>query len=101
MEKGEECKCLYPFHISCTKLYVKYGEGMLGYCPIPFYPNSIFMIVLNLLFDNLERHYTVHCYSNSFLPFFFLPPSLLPLLSSSPPLPSPPPPFLLLSLSLS
>src|SRR5260370_4129778 len=31
------CKCLYPsmFHISCTKLHIKYGEGMLGYCPIP------------------------------------------------------------------
>src|SRR5258708_15566038 len=51
MEKGATCKCLCPsmFHISCTKLYVKYGEGMLGYCPIPLYPNSIYIIVLNVL----------------------------------------------------
>src|SRR5260221_2908633 len=51
MEKGAACKCLCPsmFHISCTKLYVKYGEGMLGYCPIPLYPNSIYIIVLNVL----------------------------------------------------
>jgi len=54
MEKGAECMCLYPsmFHISCTKLYVKYGEGMLGYCPIPLYPNSIYMIALNVLEGN-------------------------------------------------
>src|SRR5260370_887043 len=37
------------FHISCTKLYFKYGEGMLGYCAIPLYPNSIYIIVLNVL----------------------------------------------------
>src|SRR5260221_3200568 len=51
MEKGAACKCLCPsmFHISCTKLYVKYGEGMLGYCPIPLFPNSIYIIVLNVL----------------------------------------------------
>src|SRR5260221_14055864 len=40
MAKGVECKwceCLYPsmFHISCRKQYIKYGEGMLGYCPHP------------------------------------------------------------------
>src|SRR6266446_5362171 len=27
----------------------KKGEGMLGYSPIPLYPNSIYMIVLNVL----------------------------------------------------
>src|SRR5258708_22663346 len=70
MEKGAECKCLYPFHISCTKLYVKYeyGEGMLGYCPIPLYPNSIYMIVLNVLHSprrklrmKLQPHLPVQC----------------------------------------
>src|SRR5260221_496557 len=36
MAKGAECRPLYPsmFHMSCTKLYIIYGEGMLGYCPI-------------------------------------------------------------------
>src|SRR5260221_469284 len=39
-QNGGECKwceCLYPsmFHISCRKLNIKYGEGMLGYCPHP------------------------------------------------------------------
>src|SRR5258707_6615402 len=68
MEKGGECKCLYPFHISCTKLYVKYVEGMLGYCPIPLYPNSIYMIVLNVLHSprrklsmKLQPHLPVQC----------------------------------------
>src|SRR5260221_1596723 len=68
MEEGEECKCLYLFHISCTKLYVKYGEGMLGYCPIPLYPNSIYMIVLNVLHSprrklsmKLQPHLPVQC----------------------------------------
>src|SRR5260221_4231641 len=33
MAKGSECRSLYPsmFHMSCTKLYIKYGEGMLSY----------------------------------------------------------------------
>src|SRR5258706_9024829 len=97
MEKGVECKCLYPFHISCTKLYVKYGEGMLGYCPIPLYPNSIYMIVLNVL----QPHLVVQCNYNpshsfvSSLLSSFPPP---PLFSS--PSPCPPSPFLLTSLCI-
>src|SRR5260221_14570794 len=90
MEKGAECKCLYPFHISCTKLYVKYeyGEGMLGYCPIPLYPNSIYMIVLNVLHSprrklrmKLQPHLPVQCdcspfpSSPSLLLSFYPPPS--------------------------
>src|SRR5260221_430422 len=30
----------YPFIDSLSYLYIKYGEGMLGYSPIPLYPNS-------------------------------------------------------------
>src|SRR5258708_26295443 len=111
MEKREECKCLYPFHISCTKLYVKYGEGMLGYCPIPLYPNSIYMIVLNVLHSprrklsmKLQPHLPVQCdcsppplssslpsLPHSPLPSLSLPlpPISLPLLSPYPPLSSP------------
>src|SRR6266446_3797282 len=103
MEKGATCKCLCPsmFHISCTKLYVKYGEGMLGYCPIPLYPNSIYIIVLNVLHSarrklsmKLQPHLPVQCdcsppFPHPFLPFL-MPPSfpspflLLPLPSSPP-----------------
>src|SRR5260370_5255917 len=79
MEKGEGCKCLYPFQISCTKQYVKYGEGMLGYCPIPLYPNSIYMIVLNVLHSprrklrmKLQPHLPVQC-DCSPSPFFSSP----------------------------
>src|SRR5258708_12885604 len=102
-EKGGECKCLYPFHISCTKLYVKYGEGMLGYCPIPLYPNSIYMIVLNVLHTprrklsmNLQPHFPVPCFFTPQFP----PPPPPPHLPSTPPPPPPSPsplapPFLL------
>src|SRR5258707_2096997 len=68
MEKDGECKCVYPFDIRCTKLYVKYGEGMLCYCSIPIYPNSIYMIVLNVLHSprrklsmKLQPHLPVQC----------------------------------------
>src|SRR6266446_3052205 len=82
MEKGAACKCLCPsmFHISCTKLYVKYGEGMLGYCPIPLYPNSIYMIVLNVLHSprrklsmKLQPHLPVQCDCSPPPPFLALP----------------------------
>src|SRR6266481_3800842 len=87
MEKGGECKCLYPFHISCTKLYVKYGEGMLGYCPIPLYPNSIYIIVLNVLHSARRK------LSMKLQPHLPAPP---PFLMPSPPLSCPPSsPFLL------
>src|SRR5258706_7938765 len=77
------------FHISCTKLYIKYGEGMLGYCPIPLYPNSIYMIVLNVLHSarrklsmKLQPHLPVPPFPHAFLPFLipsfpFTPPSFL------------------------
>src|SRR5258705_1026622 len=75
------------FHISCTKLYIKYGEGMLGYCPIPLYPNSIYMIVLNVLHSarrklsmKLQPHLLVQCDCSPF-PHFLFPSSP----SSSPP----------------
>src|SRR5258707_15696678 len=68
MEKDGECKCVYPFDIRCTKLYVKYGEGMLCYCSIPIYPHSIYMISLNLLHSprrklsmKLQPHLPVQC----------------------------------------
>src|SRR5258706_15637043 len=97
MEKGAACKCLCPamFHISCTKLYVKYGEGMLGYCPIPLYPNSIYIIVLNVLHSarklsmKLQPHLPAPPFPHAFLPFlmpsfpspllsfYFTPPSFL------------------------
>src|SRR5258707_10355229 len=94
MEKGAACKCLCPsmFHISCTKLYVKYGEGMLGYCPIPLYPNSIYIIVLNVLHSARRK------LSMKLQPSPPFPHSFLPFLPSPPPLPPPflssPPPFL-------
>src|SRR5260221_7429388 len=75
-ERDGECKCLYPFHISCTKLYAKYEEGMLGYYPIPLYPNSIYMIVLNVLHSprrklsmKLQPHLPVQCDCSPFPPF--------------------------------
>src|SRR5258708_15622465 len=86
MEKGAACKCLCPsmFHISCTKLYFKYGEGMLGYCPIPLYPNSIYIIVLNVLHSARRK------LSMKLEPHF--PARTLP--SCQPPFPPPlPPPF--------
>src|SRR5258708_4839863 len=87
MEKGAACKCLCPsmFHISCTKLYVKYGEGMLGYCPIHLYPNSIYIIVLNVLHSARRK------LSMKLQPHLPAPPFLVP---SSP---SSCPPFPLLS----
>src|SRR5260221_476660 len=96
-----DSKCLYPFHISCTKLYVKYGEGMLGYCPIPLYPNSIYMIVLNVLHSarrklsmKLQPHLPVQNLTQCqgpplHNPFPPLSPYLLPFLLTPPPPPSP------------
>src|SRR5258705_3843265 len=62
---------------------------MLGYCPIPLYPNSIYMIVLNVLHSprrklrmKLQPHLPVQCDCS--------PP---PLSSSLPSLPHPPPPL--------
>src|SRR5258706_10792623 len=89
MEKGAACKCLCPsmFHISCTKLYVKYGEGMLGYCPIPLYPNSIYIIVLNVLHSarrklsmKLQPHFPAPPLSSCLPPF---PHAFLPFLMPS------------------
>src|SRR5258705_9155596 len=99
MEKGAACKCLCPsmFHISCTKLYVKYGEGMLGYCPIPLYPNSIYIIVLNVLHSarrKLSMKLQPHLPAPPPFPPSFLP---LPLPPLPPPLPSFSPPFFLSS----
>src|SRR5258708_2116401 len=66
---------------------------MLGYCPIPLYPNSIYMIVLNVLHSARRKlsmksqpHLPVQCDC-----------SPLPLSSCLPPLPHAPPPFPLLS----
>src|SRR5258705_2867270 len=89
MEKGAACKCLCPsmFHISCTKLYVKYGEGMLGYCPIPLYPNSIYMIVLNVLEGNSALNYKAAPPPRQFLPLLIVSPPCSPLF---PPFQSPP-----------
>src|SRR5260221_2092953 len=117
---GNQCMCLYPsmFHISCTKLYVKYREGMLGYCPIPLYPNSIYMIVLNVLHSarrklsmKLQPHLPAPPFPHAFLPFLMpsspssclppLPHAFLPFLMPSspspclPPLPLASPPLLL------
>src|SRR5260221_14087822 len=85
-ERDGECKCLYPFHISCTKLYAKYEEGMLGYYPIPLYPNSIYMIVLNVLHSprrklsmKLQPHLPVQCDCSLSPPFPSSPFSFLPL----------------------
>src|SRR5260370_2703909 len=68
MEYGEEGKFLYLFQISCTKLYFNYVEGILGYFPIQLYPNSIYMIVLNVLHSprrklsmKLQPHLPVQC----------------------------------------
>src|SRR5260221_5236203 len=100
MEKEAECKCLYPsmFHISCTKLYVKYGGGMLGYCPIPLYPNSMYIIVLNVL-HSARRKLSMKLQPH--LPGPPLPSTLLPLAPPPSPSPSPPlPPPSSLSLAL-
>src|SRR5260221_5863139 len=93
------------FHISCTKLYIKYGEGMLGYCPIPLYPNSIYMIVLNVLHSarrklsmKLQPHLPVPPFPHAFLPF------LIPSFPFSPsffPIPFPPISSLFIFTSLS
>src|SRR5260370_39887070 len=91
---------------------------MLGYCPIPLYPNSIYMIVLNVLHSarrklsmELQPHLPAQCDCSPPPLSSCLPPlPHAPLLSLSspfllPPLPSSPPslpsPFLALPLPLS
>src|SRR5260221_303171 len=93
MEKGAECMCLYPsmFHISCTKLYVKYRDAMLRYFHIPLYPKSIYMIVSNMI-NVARKNLTIKAhpiYSHCHPP---------PLSSCLPPLPHAHPPFPVLPL---
>src|SRR5258708_40342789 len=70
---------------------------MLGYCPIPLYPNSIYMIVLNFVLHSARRKLSMKLEPHLPAPPFLMPSSPSSCLLSLCPPPSLPSPSLSLS----